>query len=61
MAAEAPDDSPTEPGDTPAEGAVEESAPDEDAFPVVDEDEDLWGSLLTEEGEEGSFQSEAVT
>jgi hypothetical protein len=40
---------------------VEESAPDEDAFPVADEDEDLWGSLLTEEGEEGSFQSEAVT
>jgi hypothetical protein len=64
MATEASNDSPAESDDTLAEGAVEESAPDEEAastFPVADEDEDLWGSLLAEEGEEGSFQPEAVT
>jgi hypothetical protein len=64
MATEASNDSPAESDDTLAEGAVEESAPDEEAastFPVADDDEDLWGSLLAEEGEEGSFQPEVVT
>jgi hypothetical protein len=63
MGAEASNDSLTEPDDIPEEATVETSAPDEVTItgPIAQDDEDLWGSLLAEEGEEGSFQPEAVT